>query len=91
MSGFGAMDAMKKSYDQNRSLLRRKKLIEVLNEQGYRTKVKKIRYKKASSKNLESLRNELKKKNKNDALKRLIVLIITALMVCIPLVYLLFL
>ncbi|GEM_PF-2086236 len=87
MSAFGMIDAMKKSYEQNRALLKRKSTFEILKERGFKTNNKKLIIKKASPECISRLREKLQAENRRNLKKRLFVLFLITLMVVIPVVY----
>ena len=77
--GSGAIDAMKKSYENNRNLLgKRKRLKELMYEQSTHHHTK-YRFKKANPKSLDDLHKRLQAENRKSLIKQMLVLTFLAI------------
>jgi hypothetical protein len=82
MLGGGAIDAMKKSYENNRNLLgRRKKLKELIDEQGISHHHTKYTFKKADPESLKKLHTRLIIENRTSLLKQVGILVFLTMII----------
>jgi len=80
--GGGAIDAMKKSYENNRNLLRRKKTLkELMDEQGISHNHTKYTFKKADPKHLKELHDQLIIENRKILIRQIGILFFLAVII----------
>jgi hypothetical protein len=83
MSGFGAMDSMRKSYENNRALLGKRKSLKVLYKENSLLKTKKtiLKFKTATPNVIRRIREKLKRQKRINLIKSVIVLILSIALV----------
>jgi len=80
--GGGAIDAMKKSYENNRNILGRKKTLkELMDEQGISHHHTKYTFKKADPIHLKELHDRLIIENRNLLIRQIAVLVFLAVII----------